>query len=320
MGGYLLEDLCSKGMKIRCLARDLSKVDKLPAQPGIEWVEGDILDVLSLEKAMEGCKQVIHSAAIVSFWKKRRDELHLVNVRGTENVVNIALQSGIEKLVHISSVAALGRTKINPVVNEETPWVDGPDNSWYGVSKHLAELEVWRGVEEGLPAVIVNPGMIMGKGNAGNWNQGTPKMVKMLAAGTGFYTKGQTGFVSAKDISKAVSVLMESKFENGERFILVSDNIPYKKMFEWIAEGLGRKAPTIAAPPLLTKTFGWMNERLSAITGKEPLITKESARLTSKSYTFLGDKISRETGFSYSDLKSEMKEIAGEWIKQNVRK
>ena len=136
--------------------------------------------------------------------------MYRINVKGTENVVNVALQARVKKLVHISSVAALGRSKANPIVNEETTWIDGPDNSWYSVSKHMAELEVWRGVEEGLPAVIVNPGMIMGKPLNGNWETGTPRMVKMLAGGMRFYTKGNTGFVSAVDVAKAVVLLLES--------------------------------------------------------------------------------------------------------------
>ena len=191
LGSYLLRILLKKGyQKIRALKRDssdLSLVHNVKDQ--IEWVEGDLLDPESLGDAMEGVRQVYHCGAMVSFDPKQSNQMMRVNVEGTENIVNIALEIGIEKMVHVSSIAALGRTKETPNVNEETYFKRDENNSNYSISKYLSEQEVWRGIAEGLPAAILNPSVIIG---SGFWNKGTGRMFQKVWDGLKFYPVGST--------------------------------------------------------------------------------------------------------------------------------
>ena len=167
IGAYILKELVEKGYTVRAIRRS----NKLPFFISIdilnkvEWVNGDVLDVISLNEAMQGVDAVIHSAALVSFDKGERKQMYNTNVDGTANVVNLALENGIKKLVHISSISALGRTATGEKVNEEKKWVESKLNSHYGISKNKAEMEVWRGMGEGLDAVIINPSTVLGFGN-----------------------------------------------------------------------------------------------------------------------------------------------------------
>src|SRR6185295_8650851 len=171
LGMQLLRELVKRGEKVRAIKRSGSTSfleEEFTRQ--IEWVEGDVLHIPALEEAMSDCEKVYHCAAVVSFLPKDHERIMKVNVEGTANVVNVALEKKIKKLVHVSSVAAIGSSRNDEVVNESTEWESG--NSNYALSKFLGEREVWRGIAEGLNAVIVNPSLIIG---AGNWNEGPPQ-------------------------------------------------------------------------------------------------------------------------------------------------
>ena len=174
VGAHLLYDLCKKHEHVRALKRqnsDLKQVKKTffyyshDAEnlfQKIEWVNADVTDYFSLEDAFKDAKQVYHVAAMVSFHEKDNRKMMEINVKGTANVVNAALHHKIEKLCYVSSIAALGRPDANELATEETPWKDSDKSTAYSISKYKAELEVWRGIEEGLNAVIVNPSVILG--------------------------------------------------------------------------------------------------------------------------------------------------------------
>jgi len=173
LGSYIIKELIEKNHAVRAIRRSTSKLPFYIPQEifcKVEWVEGDVLDVISLEKAMEGVETVIHSAAVISFLKKEKKWMDQVNIEGTANVVNMAMEKNISRLVHISSVAALGRTKEGAPVSEESEWIESRNNSQYAVSKYRSEMEVWRGVAEGLPAAIVNPSIILG---SSYWHDGS---------------------------------------------------------------------------------------------------------------------------------------------------
>jgi nucleoside-diphosphate-sugar epimerase len=202
-------------------------------------VEGDVLDIISLEDAMEGIDTVIHSAAIVSFVKKDRKRMYQVNVEGTANVVNIAMEKNISRFVYISSIAALGRTANGGHVDEEKRWEESRMNTHYAKSKYQAELEVWRATGEGLNTVIVNPATILG---FGDWNTGSSAIFKSVYNEFKWFAPGLNGFVDVEDTAKATVLLMESDYTE-QRYIVAGDNWLFKKLQDTIADAFAKKRP-----------------------------------------------------------------------------
>jgi nucleoside-diphosphate-sugar epimerase len=312
LGPYILDVLLPAGEKVRVLVRDPRKV---APRPGLEVVEGDILDVLSLERAMEGVDKVVHAAAVVSFWKRRREELFRVNVEGTANVVNACLDAGVKLLVHVSSVAALGRPDI-PVapIDEHAKWVKSRYNSTYGRTKYVAEMEVQRGIQEGLKAVICNPAIIIGKGA---WDQGTPKLFTTVAKGLRFYNPGKAGFVPAVDVARAIHILLHAGIEDGRRYLLVSDSLYYKDFFQMVADSLHVKAPSIVPPAFLVKLAARLNVMMANLRNVEPLITPETVTTSRGLFQYDGTRICKELGFQYSDIRSVIAETGEAYRKDH---
>ena len=289
IGAYIIKELVEKGYAVRAIRRS----NKLPffISPDIlnkvEWVIGDVLDVISLNEAMQDVDAVIHSAAVVSFDKKERAKMYNTNVDGTANVVNLALENGIKKLVHISSISALGRTATGEKVNEEKKWLNSKLNSHYGISKNKAEMEVWRGMGEGLDAVIINPSTVLG---FGNWHDSSCAIFKNSYKGFPWYTKGVNGFVAVEDVAKIAVLLMESNITE-ERFIINHENWEFKKLFDTIADGFGQKHPKWQATPFLS-SIAWRMEKVkSFLKNAKPLLTKETARIALSKTYWQNDKI-----------------------------
>ncbi len=233
----------------------------------------DILDVIRLEEIMQGVEQVYHCAAIVTFDPKQKQHLFKINIEGTANVVNAAVNNGVQKLVHVSSVAALGRIKNGQAINETMNWTEETSNSNYGKSKYLSELEVWRGMGEGLDAVIVNPTIILGDGD---WETGSSQLFKSVYNEFPWYSEGTNGFVDVRDVAKAMIRLMESNI-TGQRFIINAVNKTYKDLFTLIANGFGKKIPYKKVTPLLASIVWRLEAIKSLFTGKKPLVTKETS-------------------------------------------
>ena len=308
LGAYLLLELTRKGNKVRALKRQDSsllvvenifrfndnKADELLKR--IEWVTGDVCDIYSLEEALEGIEFVYHCAAIVSFDPKDRDKMMYVNIEGTANVVNISLAKGVKKLCHVSSIAALGRAEQTNIVTEATSWKSSKQNSNYAISKYGGEREVWRGTEEGLNAVIVNPSIIIGMGDPA---KGSSKLIATIDGVSLFYSNGINGFVDVRDVASAMIVLMESQINN-ERFIVNGANYSYRRLFELIARNLNKTKPRFALPNLLLAVW-WRIEKLRGmITGSSPIITKETVRTSKHQYYYSGEKLMEKTGFNYT--------------------
>lgn len=303
--------------------RAIRRSNKLPSwiadsiTNAVEWVDGDVLDVVALEEAMEGVHAVIHSAAIVSFAKKDREEMYQVNVEGTANVVNMALEKNVRRLVHISSVAALGRSASGGHVNEEKKWDDNSKvNTHYGRSKYKAELQVWRGISEGLEAVILNPSTILGYGD---WNSSSCAIFKTIHDGFGWYTPGTNGFVDVEDVAKVSVILLESDITE-QRFIVNGDTWPFKQLQETIAVSFGKKKPSRKATPLLLG-IAWRIEKLkSFFTGKKTLLSKESARVAVSKTWFDNDKILKALpGFSFTPLEESIKKACEKYAVKEGR-
>lgn len=320
LGSHLAISLLQQGYAVTAVKRagsSLLEFDTICTMRGVktdllahlQWKECDILDTFAVTDAMQGIDYVFHTAAVVSFWAKRRDEMMQANVQGTANVVNCALEAGVKKICYASSIAALGREKDGDVVDENTPWRDSKYNTMYAVSKYLAEMEVWRGVEEGLDAVIVNPGIIIGEGL---WNKGSCRLIDTAYKGMAFYTKGQNGYVDVLDVCRAMIQLVESPITNC-RYVMVSDNLTFKDFFTRIAGGFGKKGPTIAAGNILTQ-LARVYYGMKALAGKEPLVTKETARNSQKKFTYISNSIKNDLGFEFTPFNTSVERICKAYI------
>jgi len=323
VGAHLLYQLTQKEEKVRVLRRptsSMSQAEKIfsfyTSQPEkyysrIEWVEGDILDIESLLRAMNGIEKVYHTAAVVSFDPRDEAEILETNITGTANVVNACLEKKIKKLCYVSSVAALGRAGIEGVTTEKTEWKNGQKASSYAISKHEAEREVWRGIAEGIKAVIVNPTIILG---AGNFNTGSSRMFQTVYNGLKFYTRGVNGYVDVNDVAKAMILLMEGKY-SGERFILNGENLSYQQTFDMMARSLGVEAPKYKAGKFLSE-LGWrMLRARSFFTGKSPLITKQTARTANSIYHYSNEKFVKATGMRFTPMAGSIEKTAEIFLK-----
>lgn len=311
LGSYLIRLLIGKGYRVRALRRASSAMDLVQEVAGrVEWVEADVTDIVALEDAFQGATHVMHCAAISSFHPRDAERLKRTNVDGTTNVVNLALDFGIQKLVHVSSIAAFGRSKERPRLDETSKWIQSRDNSRYAVSKYLSEQEVWRAHVEGLPVAIVNPAVILG---SGFWDAGSPRFFSQIDQGLKFWPVGRSGFVDVRDVAQFMLLLLENDII-GERFILNAQNTSYKELFDSIAHALGTKPPPIKVTPLLAEVawrVEWLKEKLL---GTEPVATKESARSSVSSFYYDNQKSLTMAGFQYRPLQQTIQEVAAQYL------
>lgn len=236
--------------------------------------KGDLLNVVWLETLLSKVSGVFHCAGYVSFSTGDRDKLFRINTACTTALVNACIECKVSKLVHVSSVAALQRSKTNEAIDEKLGLVEEKDTSVYGYSKFLGEMEVWRGIAEGLNAVIVNPSIILG---AGNWEEGSTKLFKNVWEEFPYYTEGATGFVDVKDVAAAMILLMNADITN-ERFVLNGHNIAYRELFTKMAIAFGKKPPHKLANTSMINAVVGLGKLRSFFTRKPPLITLETAK------------------------------------------
>jgi len=326
----LLFELTSAGNRVKALKRETSNLQQVlktfsyySETPQklfnlIEWVDGDILDYFSLEKILEGVTEIYHCAAIVSFNTKERQKMITNNVEGTSNLVNAAIENGVKKICHVSSIAALGRLDAGQLITEETNWVPLKKISGYSESKFFSEVEIWRGIEEGLDAVIVNPSIIFGPAN---WETGSAKMFKTVWDGMKFYTKGITGFVDVKDVVRAMILLMdETNFESAknQRYLLNAENLSYQNVFYQIADAIEKPRPKIYASDFMMD-FAWRALKIvSLVNQKPPVISREIAVSSGAVNNFDGGKIVKRFNFKYRPISETIQQTAM-FLKQDMQ-
>lgn len=273
VGKHLVHALSQQGKRVRALYHHHAPQAAEAALPGIEWQQADLLDIYDVERVMADVDEIYHCAAVVSFDSRMHTRMMHFNPESTAHIVNRSLEQGIRRMVYLSSVAALGRPEeANKLITEEEQWGESKYNSAYGVSKHLAEMEVWRGIGEGLNAVIINPGIILGEGN---WDKGSAALMKIAWKEFPFYTHGTTSWVDVLDVVNIMIMLMDSDYE-AERYIVSSGNYSYKDIFSMMATALGRKPPRIHANSFLTGLV-WRLNKLMSVFGRLPSITRETA-------------------------------------------
>ncbi|MDZ4824082.1 MAG: SDR family oxidoreductase [Flavobacteriales bacterium] len=317
LGTHITLELLQRGETVRCMKRagsDVSLVERLfhfldPEQgtkffSKISWVDGDALDLISLIEVMTGCDSVVHTAAVVSYHKRDRAMMYKINVEGTANVLNTALELRVRKVCHISSIAALGRKENKQYVTEKEPWEDADVHTHYGITKHLSEMEVMRAVQEGLNVVILNPGFVVGAGRA---NRSSGQLITVLDRGLPFYSSGGTGVVAARDVAWCVAELLKHELP-GERFTCIAENLSFKQIFEMMCSSLGRNAPKKIAPDWILNLAiagSWMLEKL---TGRRASITKESVKNTELTFSYSNEKIKTEIGVQFTPVQSAIDE------------
>lgn len=313
VGGHLLIHLLKRGEKVRALKRSTSNLDELriicdhyredfkKVVSHTEWVEGDLLDKESLERAMEGVDVVYHCAAIVSFGTYSSDMLKRINVEGTRNIAALALKQKVSCFAFVSSIGALGQAKEGETITEETPWDPENTSSVYSNSKYASEQEVWKASEGGLNVVIVNPGIILGPDD---FTKGSLKFFSVVKKGMPFYLPQQSGYVDVRDVCAALLLLTDRCIYN-QRFILVSENLTNKQLFTLIARAVGKPAPFIPVGKRLLQLACHLDAILSRITGKSPLVTPEIVRSGTKKEIYSSEKFIRTTGFTFMPVKCD---------------
>ncbi|MXV14454.1 SDR family NAD(P)-dependent oxidoreductase [Hufsiella ginkgonis] len=249
LGSELVYQLLENGARVRAIKREGSAIPKILQGKPVEWVTADILDHFALEAAFEGVRQVYHCAGMISFKSADRKRLHQVNAEGTANVVNLCLENNIGKLVHVSSVAAIGEGKPGQAVTEKDLLEYTGLQHGYSISKYEGEMEVWRGIAEGLTAVIVNPAVIIGRA-AGD--KGSGRIFETARRGTSFYTGGSIGLIAVADVARVMIALMNSDI-SGQRFILNAGTLSIKELFTQAAAIFGNRAPSILVRPWMLK-------------------------------------------------------------------
>jgi dihydroflavonol-4-reductase len=317
LGAYIIKELLDKNYQVRAIRRS----NHLPffiaetILNKVEWLHGDILDTISLEEAMDGVQAVIHAAAKVSFIARERKQMYKTNIEGTANVVNAALEKKIKKLVHVSSVAALGRRRDGATVDEGKQWDEASLNTHYAISKYRGEMEVWRAIAEGLTAVIINPSTILGYGD---WNTTSCAIFKSVYNEFPWYTTGINGFVDVQDIARAAVLLLQSDI-SGERFVLSGENWSFHQIFNMIADRFSKKHPSRDATPFLG-SLAWRWEKIKSVfTGVPPLLTKENARIAQSKTYFDNSKIKQYlSGFSFTPIHQTVEQACRAYLQNKM--
>ena len=321
VGAHLLFTLTDNNEEVRAIYRktsDLnavkkvfsyytSEVDRLFNK--IDWQLADITDVLSLEVVFKNVDYVYHCAAYISFNPRHFKTLKKVNVEGTANVVNLCISEKVIKLCYISSVASLGKTENESLITEECEFNPNDRNSVYSITKHLAEMEVWRGSQEGLDVVIVQPGVIIGEGI---WSSASGGIFRTIAKGLKFYTPGGIGIVDVKDVVKAMIYLTKSELKN-QAYILVGENILYEKLLTKISNKLHRKASKLLISKTLMLSFANFDWVLNKLFKTRRKLLKSTVRNLFKRSFYDSSKITTTTNFNFRDLDKTIERVAGNY-------
>ncbi|OYX25189.1 MAG: NAD-dependent epimerase [Flavobacteriales bacterium 32-35-8] len=324
VGSHLLYKLVSTNEKVRAIYRNEQKLETVKNVfstytdnykslfEAIEWVEADILDIPSLTEAFKGISYVYHCAALVSFEPNKYHILRKINIEGTANIVNFCTSHNIKKLCYVSTIATLGQTLNKEPITEETIWNPETDNNVYAITKYGAEMEVWRATQEGLDAVIVNPGVILG---AGIWNDGSGSLFKKAYKGFKYYPKGTVGLVSVEDVISIMIALLKSDIKN-ERFVLVAENWTFKKFLQVLAKSVNKTPPEKLASPWLLQIMWRLDWLKYSLTGKPRKLTKQLSKSLSSETYYSNEKIKLALNFGFQSVEGTISNIGNLYLKQ----
>ena len=325
VGSHLLYHLIKNGNAVKAIYRRKHKLDSVKKVfsyysedfeslfKKIEWIEADITDIPALEIAFKDVTHVYHSAAFVSFEPDKYRLLRKINIEGTANIVNLCISHNIKKLGYVSSIASLGKnTKSETFINENTEWNPEDDNTVYAITKYGAEIEVWRGSQEGLDVVIVNPGVILGPGF---WRSGSSgSLFNHIYKGLHYYTNGITSYIDVCDVSKVLIQLMDSNIKN-ERFILASENLSFNDFQTRVAKVLNVKPANKEANKLILEIgwrMDWLNHKLR---GKRRRLTKQLVQSLQGKRYYENTKIKEALNFEFTPIDDSIKKVSEYFLK-----
>jgi len=324
VGSHLLFKLVSAREKVRAIYRNKQKLESVKNVfstytenynslfETIEWVKADILDIPSLTEAFKDISYVYHCAALVSFQPHKYHELRKVNIEGTANIVNFCISNNIKKLCYVSSIATLGHTLNKEYITEETDWNPEIDNNIYAITKYGAEMEVWRATQEGLDAVIVNPGVILG---AGIWNEGSGSLFKKAHKGLKYYSKGTLGLVSVEDVVLVMIELLKSDIKN-ERFVLVAENWTFKRFLQALAKSVNKTPPEKLASPWLLQILWKLDWLTYSLTGKPRKLTKQLSNSLSSETYYSNEKIKSALNFEFESVDQTISRVGNLYLER----
>lgn len=312
LGSFITRELIAQGEDVVAGVRAQSDLSLLAdVKSKVNFAEADVLDMPQLQAAFAGADTVIHAAGFVSFNPRKRDQLFQVNVEGTRNVVNTCLALGVRKLIHISSVAALGRTKGVKKISEESKWTSSPHNTRYAESKYESELEVFRGMEEGLVVSILNPSVILAPIKTG---QSSSQLFTYLNQERIFYGDGVINYVDVRDVARMAHTLTRGNWQ-GERFIASAGASSMKELFDQAATRMGKRKPWVKVGTRVSKLAAIIEEMRARMLGKEPLLTRESVKILEEEFFFDNQKAQRELEMSFRSLEETLDWCAAEFAK-----
>ena len=317
VGAHLVLHLIQNGENVRAIYRNLESIQKTKDLfllykkenlfEKIDWIQADIINVPSLEIAFKNVEYVYHCAALISFNPKDEDLLRKINIEGTANIVNFCIAKAVKKLCFVSTIAALGDLKEHEkIITEAAEWNPEKQHSDYAISKYGAEMEIWRGQQEGLQSVILNPGVIIGPGF---WNQGSGLLFKKVANGLSFYTKGVTGFIAVPDVVKIAVKLMKNDYSNN-RFTLIAENLDFKDLLNSIADSLNVKRPSLHASPLLVNILYRIDWFISNILGLKRKLDRATATASYAENRYSNEKIKTTLSQEFLDIHQYIKDIS----------
>ncbi len=316
VGSYIVRALLAHEYEnITCLARNIVVHPFLSdIHHRVSWIQGDILDLPLMMDILKNIDVVIHAAAVVTFNTKNKNHILDTAISGTANLVNVCLDTSLKKFIHISSIAAIGRKKPHENITEKSVFSHSEYDTTYGLSKFLAEQEVWRGHAEGLPITILNPSFILG---AGIWDKSSLKLFKRIDQNPNFYPLGTNGIVDVRDVAQATILAMNPNI-NGERFIISSENWTYKDIIGKIADKLERKKPHYGLTPLLGSIvwrFYWIK---SLFTNETPIVTRETIKSMSVHSIYDNSKSISQLGLTYRDMEESITECADLYLESKA--
>lgn len=329
VGSHLLYKLLKTNQKVKAIYRrehKLALVQKVFAYYSddfetlyqkIEWINADITDVPSLQIAFKDVDYVYHCAAFVSFEPDQYHHLRKINIEGTANVVNLCLYNQVKKLCYVSSIATIGHhPDQQKLITEDTQWNQEDDNSAYAITKYGAEMEVWRGTQEGVDAVILNPGIIIGPGL---WNSGgSSSLIKKIYNGMPYYTNGVTAYVDVDDVVRAMVLLMQSPIKN-ERFIVISENLSFKEFQLQTALALGVKPASKEATSFILG-IGWRLDWLNRlVTGKRRRLSRQMTKSARSITKYDATKLKNVLDFEFKPLQLSIKQSCQLFLKDLMK-
>ncbi|QLG45688.1 NAD-dependent epimerase/dehydratase family protein [Costertonia aggregata] len=324
VGAHLLLELVQKNTCIRAIRRatsNLKNVEKVFSYyvedapelfQKIEWVTADLNNIPELENAFRNVTHVYHCAALISFDPNNYGLLSKINTEGTANIVNLCIANNIKKIGYVSSIATLGKHPETMHVDEETEW--NPQNAnAYALTKYDAEMEVWRGTMENVPAIIVNPGVILGPGF---WNSGSGILFTTVAKNRAYYPPGGTGFVTVNDVVKIMVRLMDSDIQN-ERFIAVGENLTFKKILADIAKTMNLKPPTKELKIWQLEILWRLDWLKNLLTGSDRKLTKNNVRSLRQQSIFETTKIEKMMDYTFEPLGDALQFCSKKFMEEN---